>query len=184
MKYQLGNLENKTKSNIYSAFAKRVYLFDQREHSQPDTSLIIYHPFDSNAPILDGAWWIHQQLQSVLEIHPSVPPTTILETLLTRLQMDPLLAKPEQTPSEAEYLLTLFLLEKEKMLTSCHLILKSNNKNKQHLTHSSSVQFSHSVASDSLQPHESQHAQSSSQFHNSLLMNKTARLDPSFIYYI
>ena len=79
------HLENKTKSNIYSAFAKRVYLFDQREHSQPDTSLIIYHPFDSNAPILDGAWWIHQQLQSVLEIHPSVPPTTILETLLTRL---------------------------------------------------------------------------------------------------
>lgn len=32
MKYQLNDLENKTKSNIYSAYAKKVNLFDWGEY--------------------------------------------------------------------------------------------------------------------------------------------------------
>lgn len=91
MKHQSDNLENKAKSIFKSKCQnKKVCLIGGGggggvSISQLDPNLVIYHPFDSNAPVLGGAWWTHQQLQSVPEIRPSVPPTIILETPLTRL---------------------------------------------------------------------------------------------------
>lgn len=80
-----------------------------------NTDAVSYHPFCSSAPVPAGAWLRYPQLQWEPEIHPCAQLTTILEHLLSMLQLALLLARLEQIPSEAEDLISLFLLGDHKV---------------------------------------------------------------------